>query len=85
MQKTKLWFDSCFRNRYQRVLITNNYLKQNNFSTWEEMEHVVLQGSFLAHCRSFLTYVHDLPRTTKDKKTMMYADDTSILLTIPNK
>jgi hypothetical protein len=43
--KAKLWFGSYSRNRHQRDLITNNNLNQNNFSTWEEMKQVVLQGS----------------------------------------
>jgi hypothetical protein len=32
--KAKLWFESYLRNRYQRVLITDNYLNLNDFSTW---------------------------------------------------
>jgi len=30
--KTRLWFESYFRNRYQKVLITNNVLNRNYFS-----------------------------------------------------
>ena len=37
--KAKLWFESYFRNRYQRVLITNNELNHIDFSTWEEIKH----------------------------------------------
>jgi len=31
--KAKLWFESCFSNRYQRTSITINVLNQNYFST----------------------------------------------------
>jgi hypothetical protein len=45
--RAKLWFESYFRNRYQRVLITNNVLNLNYFSVWEETKHGVLQRSIL--------------------------------------
>jgi hypothetical protein len=35
--KAKLWFESYFKNRCYRVLITNNELNQNDFSTGEEI------------------------------------------------
>jgi hypothetical protein len=36
--KAKLWFESYFSSRYQRVSITNNVLNQNYLSTWEEIK-----------------------------------------------
>ena len=83
--KAKLWFESYFRNRYQRVLITNNVLNQNYFSTWEEIKHGVPQGSSLGPLL-FLFYINDLPKAINNKSIpIMFADDTSILITSPNK
>ena len=84
-RKAKLWFESYFRNRCQRVLITNNVLNWSYFSTWEEIKHGVLQGSILGPLL-FLLYVNDLPKAIKDKSLpILFADDTSILITSPNK
>jgi hypothetical protein len=80
--KAKLWFESYLRNRYQRVLITNNDLNRNDFSTWEKTKHGVLQGSILGHLL-FLLYINDLPKADKTIP-ILFADDTSILVTSPN-
>jgi hypothetical protein len=83
--KSKLWFESYFRSRYQGVLITNNVLNQNYFSTWEEIKHGVLQGSILVPLL-FLFYSSDLPKVINDKSIpILFANDTSILITSPNK
>jgi hypothetical protein len=83
--KAKLWFESYFRNRYQRVLVTNNVLNQNYFSTWEEIKHGVPQGSILGPLL-FLFYINDLPKAINNKSTpILFAYDTSILITSPNK
>jgi hypothetical protein len=37
-EKVKLWFESYFSNRYQRVLITNKVLNRNHFSTWQKIK-----------------------------------------------
>jgi hypothetical protein len=36
--KAKLWFESYFSSRYQRVSVTNNVLNQNYLSTREEIK-----------------------------------------------
>ena len=76
--KAKLWFESYFCNRYQRTSITKNVLNWNYFSTWEEIEHGVLQGSILVSL--FLFYINDLPKAINDKSIpILLAYDTSIL------
>ena len=64
--RAKLWFESYFKNRCQRVLITNKELNQSYFSTREEIKHGVLQGSIVGPLL-FLLYINDLPRTINDK------------------
>ena len=84
-RKAKLWFESYFRNRYKKVLITNNVLNRNYFSTWEEIKHGVLQGSILGPLL-LLFYINDLPKAINNKSVpILFADDTSILITSPNK
>ena len=60
-------------------------LNQNYFSTWEEIKHGVLQGSILDPL-FFLFYINDLPKAINNKSIpKLFADDTSILITSPNK
>jgi hypothetical protein len=53
--KAKLWFESYLRNRYRRVLTTNNDLNKNDFYMWEKIKQGVPQGLIWAHCCSFST------------------------------
>jgi len=83
--KAKLWFESYFRIRYQRVLNTSNDFNQNDISAWEDIKHGVPQGSILGPLL-FLFYINDLPTTINDKSIpILFANDTSILVTSPNK
>jgi hypothetical protein len=56
--KAKLWFESYFSNRYQRVSITNNALIRNYLSTREEIKHGVPRGSIVGPLL-FLFYIND--------------------------
>ena len=83
--KAKLWFESYFSSRYQRVSITNNVLNWNYFPTWEEIKHGIPQGSILGPLL-FLFCINDLPKAINDKSIpVLFADDTSILITSPKK
>jgi hypothetical protein len=65
--------------RYQRVVLNNN-----SYSNWCEIKHGVPQGSILGPLL-FLLYVNDLPKITdENSKLILFADDTSIIITSPN-
>jgi hypothetical protein len=82
--KAKLWFKSYFRNRYQRVLITNTNLNPNECSARGRIRHRVPQGSILGPLL-FLLYIIDLPKIINDKTVLiLFADDTSLLVTSLN-
>jgi hypothetical protein len=82
--KAKLRFKSYLRNRYQRVLITSTNLNLNDFSTWGKIKHAVPQGSILGPFL-FLLYINHLPKSINDKTVpILFADDTSLLVTSPN-
>jgi hypothetical protein len=84
-RKAKLWFESYFSNRYQRVSITNNVLNRNYFSTWQEIKHGVPQGSILGPLL-FLFYINDVPKAINDRAILiLFADENSILITSLNK
>jgi len=72
---------SYFDGRYQNViLIHNNGIE----STWEKVKQGVPQGSILGPI-FFLIYINDLPNlATIGTKILLYADDTSIIITSPN-
>jgi len=82
--KAKLLLESYLQNRYQRVHITNSYLNSKIVSKWTKIKYGVLQGSILGPLL-FLTYINDLPKAVEHKALpILFADDTSILLTSPN-
>jgi len=74
---------SYLNDRYQRVIIKNNYSK-NCLSDWRKVKQGVPQGSILGPL-FFLLYINDLPGIIRDiSKPTIFADDTSIIFTHSN-
>jgi hypothetical protein len=67
------------KGRYQRVVL-NNYSSSSR-SNWGEITRGVPQGSILGPLL-FLLYINDLPQITNDNsKIVLFADDTSMIIT----
>jgi len=74
-----------FRDRCQRVQITNSNLNQNTFfSKWAKAKHGIPQGSTFGPVL-FLLYINDLPKVIESKATpIVFVYDTSMLITSRN-
>jgi len=68
-----------------KVILNNNVNCQNLSSTLQKITQGVPQGSILGPLL-FLIYINDLPKIINDIAIpILFADDTTILITSPNK
>jgi hypothetical protein len=73
---------SYLKGRYQRVVLNNH--SSSSCSKRGEVTHSVPQGSILGPL-FFLLYINDLLQiTNKNSKIVLFADDTSIIITNTN-
>ena len=80
--KFKTLIESYVTCRYQNVILNN--VNTNSSLKWELIKNGVPQGSTLGPL-FFLLYINDLPKIiTKNNSMVLFADDTSLLITNSN-
>ena len=73
---------SYLGSRYQRVVLNNN--SPDTCSNWGKITHGIPHVSILGPLL-FLLYINDVPQTTNENsKTILYADDTSLIIANSN-
>ena len=78
------WIKSYLSNRFQRVEIKNTNPIHKTFSDWGVIKYGIPQGSILGPFL-FLLHVNHLTKTINGKsKTILFADDTSVIITSSN-
>jgi hypothetical protein len=76
---------SYLRGRFPKVLIDKFNAYDDVSSGWKKITNGVLQGLILDTLH-FLVYINDLPMAThSDSEVVLFADDTSIIITSPNQ
>jgi hypothetical protein len=82
--KCHRWFKSYLEYKKQRVCISPHILEQEKSSSWETVVNGAPQGSILGPLL-FIIYLNDLPYGLhRTAKQVIYADDTTVLLTAKN-
>ena len=82
--KSKTLIESYLTGRYQKVTLSN-VTDNIKSSKWEDIKNGVPQDSILGPL-FFLFYINYLPKIiNNDANMILLADDTSILVTSPNK
>jgi len=77
-------YQSYLKDRYERVLISNETQHHSTLSNWILNIHGVPQGSILGPL-IFLLYINELPQLVNNKSTTIsFDDDKCILFTHTN-